>query len=63
MMTDGVLDMLEDGEERMAELLSGIEEQNPQEIAEKILSYAICASGGRIRDDMTILVLSFWENK
>lgn len=63
MMTDGVLDMLEDGEERMVELLSGIEEQNPQEIAEKILSYAICASGGRIRDDMTILVLSFWENK
>ena len=63
MMTDGVLDMLEDGEERMADMLAGLQEQNPQEIAEKMLSYAICAGGGRIRDDMTVLVLSFWENR
>ena len=60
MMTDGVLDMMEDGEERMAQVLEGLQEQNPQEIAEKILSYAICASEGRIRDDMTVLCL--WEN-
>ena len=31
-------------------------------IAEKILSYAICASEGRIRDDMTVFVLCLWEN-
>lgn len=62
MMTDGVLDMLEDGEERMAEMLAGLQEQNPQEIAEKVLSYAICACEGRIRDDMTVFVLSFWDN-
>ena len=61
MMTDGVLDMLEDGEERMAEMLAGLQEQNPQEIAEKMLSYAICAGGGRIQDDMTVLVLCFWK--
>ena len=62
MMTDGVLDMMEDGEERMAQVLEGLQEQNPQEIAEKILSYAICASEGRIRDDMTVFVLCLWEN-
>ena len=62
MVTDGVLDMLEDGEERMAEMLTGLQEQNPQEVAEKVLSYAICACGGRIRDDMTVFVLSFWDN-
>ena len=62
MLTDGVLDMMEDGEERMAQVLEGLQEQNPQEIAEKILSYAICASEGRIRDDMTVFVLCLWEN-
>lgn len=62
MMTDGVLDMMENGEECMARMLEGLQEQNPQEIAEKILSYAICASEGRIRDDMTVFVLSMWEN-
>ena len=62
MMTDGVLDRMEDGEERMARMLEGMQEQNPQEIAEKILSYAICASEGRIRDDMTVFVLCLWEN-
>lgn len=63
MMTDGILDMPESGEERIEEMLSGLQEQNPQEIAEKLLSYAICSCGGRIRDDMTVLVLSFWKNK
>ena len=62
MMTDGVLDMMEDGEERMAQMLEGLQEQNPQEIAEKVLSYAICASEGRIRDDMTVFVLCLWES-
>ena len=62
MMTDGVLDMMEDGEERMAQVLEGLQEQNPQEIAEKILSYAICAAEGRMRDDMTVFVLCLWEN-
>ena len=62
MMTDGVLDMMENGEECMARMLEGLQEQNPQEIAEKILSYAICASEGRIRDDMTVFVLCLWEN-
>lgn len=63
MLTDGVLDWMEDGEERLADLLEGMQEQNPQEIAEKILSYAICMSEGRIRDDMTVLVLCLWDSE
>ena len=63
MMTDGILDMMEDGEERIARMLEELQEQNPQEIAEKILSYAICAAEGRIRDDMTVFVLCLWENR
>lgn len=63
MMTDGVLDRIEEGEERIAELLEGLQEQNPQEIAEKILSYAIRMSEGRIRDDMTVLVLCLWDSE
>lgn len=63
MMTDGVLEALEDDcEERMREMIETLEEQNPQEIAEKILSYAICSCEGRIRDDMTVFVLCLWDN-
>jgi stage II sporulation protein E len=63
MVTDGVLDAF--GEEdygRMRDFLSGMTEQNPGEIAEKVLRGALCASGGRIRDDMTVGVIGLWEN-
>lgn len=64
MMTDGVLDMLEENgyEEAMAEVIGGLREQNPGEIAERLLEQALCAGGGRIQDDMTILVIGLWEN-
>ena len=35
---------------------------NPNEIAAFILRYAIRASQGVIRDDMTVLVIGIWEN-
>ncbi|MCH5343933.1 MAG: SpoIIE family protein phosphatase [Acetatifactor sp.] len=64
MMTDGVLDVLgENGyEEAMAEAIGSLREQNPGEIAERLLEQALCAGGGRIQDDMTILVIGLWEN-
>jgi hypothetical protein len=46
----------------MRDFLSGMTEQNPGEIAEKVLRGALCASGGRIRDDMTVGVIGLWEN-
>ena len=64
MMTDGVLDMMEDGKSAWHRCWKGCREQNPQgDRREKILSYAICASEGRIRDDMTVFVLCLWETR
>ncbi len=62
-MTDGVLDALEeDSEEIMAETIRNIAEQNPQEMAEKLLQLVLKSCGGHILDDMTILVVGIWEN-
>ncbi|MBE5884681.1 MAG: hypothetical protein E7291_09790 [Lachnospiraceae bacterium] len=63
-MTDGVLDALEgnDCEALMQEAIRGINERNPQEIAERLIQQVLCHCGGRILDDMTILVVGIWEN-
>lgn len=64
MMTDGVLDAFgeDDYEEIMIQAVSEITEQNPGEIAEKLLHLAIHSCEGRICDDMTIIVAGVWEN-
>ena len=64
LMTDGVLDALEDEdcEALMAETIRGLTERNPQEIAEKLMQIVLCRCGGRILDDMTILVVGVWES-
>lgn len=64
MMSDGVLDALGEVnyEEAMYDAIAEISEQNPKEIAEKLLQMVIRLSGGRILDDMTILVIGIWEN-
>lgn len=64
MMTDGVLDAFgEDApEEVLAEEIAELAEQNPGELAERLLHLAICRAEGHIYDDMTILVAGIWEN-
>lgn len=64
LMTDGVLDAVEEkeGEILMEETIRGLTERNPQEIAEKLMQVVLCQCGGRIKDDMTILVAGIWEN-
>lgn len=64
MMTDGVLDALENNryEEAMCRIISELQEENPKEIADKILQFALHCSGGRIADDMTILVVGVWDH-
>uniref|UniRef100_UPI0040563C47 SpoIIE family protein phosphatase n=1 Tax=Acetatifactor sp. TaxID=1872090 RepID=UPI0040563C47 len=64
MMSDGVLDAFDNDnfEEWMSEAISGITEQNPGEIAERLLHLAICACEGHIGDDMTVLVAGVWKN-
>lgn len=63
MISDGILDGMSQGigEEAFTEVLSGIETENPGEMANQLLSYVIRQSKGRIRDDMTVLVIGIWE--
>jgi len=63
LMTDGVLEAIGDREEHMEDFLRGITEENPREIAEKMMQRAIMANEGHIRDDMTIVVAGIWERE
>ena len=64
MVSDGVVDAFKahDYENTLEKAISDIREQNPGEIAEKLLRMAICAGGGHIMDDMTVGVIGIWEN-
>lgn len=64
MVSDGVIDALKehDYENTLENAISGIREQNPGEIAEKILRMVIYAGGGHILDDMTVGVVGIWSN-
>lgn len=63
MVSDGVVDAFGelDYENTMCSAIAGIKEQNPGEIADRLLQEALVAAGGRIRDDMTIGVVGIWE--
>ena len=65
MLSDGIMDciMEEKGELFMKELIADIKFERPNEIAGCIMKYVLNLSKGRIRDDMTVLVMGFWENK
>lgn len=62
MVSDGVLDGLSQGigEDMLSELISRIDLKNPGEIANSILQFCIRQCKGRIRDDMTVLVVGMW---
>lgn len=64
MISDGVVDAFggEEGEDTLLSVIAGIQDRNPGEIAERLLRIALHASGGRIRDDMTIGVIGIWES-
>lgn len=62
MMTDGIIDALEQEgyEEGMRDFLAGEKERHPQEMADRILQFAMEQCGGVIKDDMTVLVFRIW---
>ena len=64
LFSDGILDSFagDEGEEFLKELVAGIPFRRPSEMAGHIMKHAISASGGRVRDDMTVLVMGIWEN-
>ncbi len=56
MISDGISDAVEsETEGRLREIISRSPIQNPKEMADYLLRYAISSQGGRIRDDMTVL--------
>lgn len=61
MVSDGVVDGVGD-EEMLQEVLSQINVQNPQEMANYILQFVLHRTRGKIQDDMTVLTLGIWEN-
>ena len=65
MLSDGVMDCIvqEKGEVFLKELIADLQFERPNEIAGCIMKYVLNLSKGRIRDDMTVLVMGFWENK
>lgn len=65
MMSDGVTDCFEDeqGNSSLQKIIARNNTVNPRELSDYLLQYAINCQGGRIRDDMTILVAGVWETK
>jgi len=65
MLSDGIMDcvMQEKGERYLEDLIAQMSCERPNEIANCIMKYVLSLSKGRIRDDMTVLVMGFWENK
>ncbi|MBQ6787206.1 MAG: SpoIIE family protein phosphatase [Lachnospiraceae bacterium] len=65
MMSDGVADCFEDacGNSRLRDVIARNHTINPREMSDYLLQYAINCQGGRIRDDMTILVAGVWETR
>ena len=64
LFSDGVLEHFqgEEGEEFLKEIVAQIPYRRPSEMAGHIMKHAISAAGGRMRDDMTVLVMGIWEN-
>lgn len=64
LFSDGILDSFagEEGEEFLKEMVARIPYRRPSEMAGHIMRHAISVAGGRIKDDMTVLVMGVWEN-
>lgn len=61
MVSDGVLEEIPsyDKEETMCRFCEKLDENNPKEIAKKILAFA--GNTKNARDDRTVLVAGFWK--
>ncbi len=63
MVTDGVLEYLHvpHPEETMQEIIESIQTNNPNTLAKKVLERVLLFTGGKVADDMTVLVSAVWE--
>lgn len=65
MLSDGVTEAFAEGmgEEMLSELIEQTVYVNPGEIAGQILRYCLKQCRGKIRDDMTVLVIGMWKRE
>ncbi len=63
LMTDGVLEHLHvpSPEQTMCEILESVQASNPNEMAGEVLERVTLFTGGKVKDDMTVLVAGIWE--
>lgn len=63
MVTDGVLEYLHvpKPEETMQEVIESIQTNNPGILAKRIMERVMLFTGGKARDDMTVLAACIWE--
>lgn len=63
MITDGVMDHLhvKNAGETMQEIIRGIDTTNPAEFSRNVLEQVLLFTGGRVRDDMTVLTAEVWN--
>lgn len=63
MVTDGVLEYLHvpKPEETMQEVIESIQTNNPGILAKKIMDRVLLFTGGKAKDDMTVLAACIWE--
>jgi stage II sporulation protein E len=63
MVTDGITDVLERSQESsLKKIIQAYEGTTPQDLADRILYRALRESGGKPKDDMTVLVAKMIEN-
>ena len=65
MISDGVVEdwPCRDAQECLMRRIGELSSDSPVDLANHILRYAIGRCGGKIRDDMTVLVTGIWENQ
>lgn len=65
MVSDGIPDALSQGigEDMLSEIIGSSNLENPGEMANSILNFCIHQCRGRIRDDMTVLVIGIWKKE
>jgi stage II sporulation protein E len=65
MVTDGVLEYLHvaDPKETMCTIIESIDTNNPGILSRRIMERVMLFTGGRAKDDMTILAACIWEKK
>ncbi len=63
MVSDGVIEYLQETEQDLAmcEILNGISSRHPGQMADAVLDEVLKRTGGKARDDMTVLVCGVWK--